>query len=113
MAECWLKCSACRKEIAYGAKHWVCSVSTCNRSRTRLVFCSVVCWDSHVATLRHRDAYAIEATAPTREAWQREQDSQDSIPQPVARAGSAPAPVARITPVQRPSQPWSTACWLA
>jgi len=103
MAECWLKCSACRKEIAYGAKHWVCSVSTCNRSRTRLVFCSVVCWDSHVATLRHRDAYAIEATAPTREAWQREQDSQDSIPQPVTRVGSAPAAVARITPVQRPA----------
>lgn len=103
MAECWLKCSACRKEIAFGAKHWVCSVSTCNRSRTRLVFCSVVCWDSHVATLRHRDAYAIEATAPTREAWQTEQDSQDSIPQPAARVGSAPAAVARITPVQRPA----------
>ena len=101
MAETWLKCSACRNEIAFGARHWVCSVSTCNRSRTRLVFCSVVCWDSHVATLRHRDAYAVEATAPSRDAWQKElaSQSQDAVPQPMARAGSAP--VARITPVPR------------
>ena len=48
----WLLCSACRKPIPFGATHWVCSVSTCNRDRTRLVFCSVACWDSHVATLR-------------------------------------------------------------
>jgi histone H3/H4 len=93
MAEAWLKCSACRKEIAFGGRHWVCSVSTCNRSRTRLVFCSVPCWDSHVATLRHRDAYAVEATAPTQEAWQKELASQDPAP--------TPTPVARITPVQR------------
>ena len=57
----WMLCSACRKPIRFGATHWVCSVSTCNRDRTRLVFCSVACWDSHVATLRHRDAWAVEA----------------------------------------------------
>src|SRR4051812_4227440 len=62
----WLHCSACRKEIPFGATHWVCSVSTCNRARTQLVFCSVSCWDSHVATLRHRDSWAVEARAPTR-----------------------------------------------
>ena len=59
----WMLCSACRKPIRFGATHWVCSVSTCNRDRTRLVFCSVACWDSHVATLRHRDAWAVEARA--------------------------------------------------
>ena len=63
----WLHCSACRKGIPFGATHWVCSVSTCNRARTQLVFCSVSCWDSHVATLRHRDSWAIEARAPTRD----------------------------------------------
>jgi hypothetical protein len=42
-------------------------VSTCNRDRTRLVFCSVACWDSHVATLRHREAWAVEARAPIRQ----------------------------------------------
>lgn len=30
------------------------------------MFCSVSCWDSHVATLRHRDSWAVEARAPTR-----------------------------------------------
>jgi hypothetical protein len=51
-ADIWMLCSACKKGIAIGAVHCVCSVSTCNRNRTRLVFCSVPCWDSHVATLR-------------------------------------------------------------
>jgi hypothetical protein len=72
MPEPWLKCSACRQDIAFSATHWVCSVSTCNRHRTRLVFCSVACWDSHVAMLRHRDAWAVEAKAPTQDAWARE-----------------------------------------
>jgi hypothetical protein len=62
----WMLCSACRKPIRFGGTHWVCSVSTCNRDRTRLVFCSVACWDSHVATLRHREAWAVEARAPSR-----------------------------------------------
>ena len=72
MAETWLKCSACKNPISHGATHWVCSVSTCNRSRTRLVFCTVSCWDSHVAILRHRDAWAVEAKAPSKEAWEKE-----------------------------------------
>jgi hypothetical protein len=50
--------------IALGAKYWTCSVSTCNRKRTGLVFCSVDCWDAHVPVLRHRDAWAEEQTAP-------------------------------------------------
>lgn len=86
MSELWLRCSACRKDIGYSTVHWVCSVSTCNRSRTRLVFCSVACWDSHVATLRHRDAWAVEARSPTRAQWQAEQAQIDL-------AGAAPRPV--------------------
>lgn len=80
-------CSACRKDIAYGSKHWVCSVSTCNRARTQLVFCSVSCWDSHVATLRHRDAWAVEAFAPARE------------------GGRAPTPMPSPTPSPRSAPP--------
>lgn len=57
-------CSACRKEIPYATKYYACSVSTCNRAATRLVFCSVGCWDSHVAILRHRDAWAVEERSP-------------------------------------------------
>ena len=62
----WSVCSACRRDIGFGAVHWVCSVSTCNRNRTRLVFCSVACWDSHLSTVRHREAWAVEEVAPKR-----------------------------------------------
>lgn len=60
----WRRCSACKKDIALGAVHWVCSVSTCNRKRTGLVFCSVDCWEIHLPTERHREAWAVEARAP-------------------------------------------------
>jgi hypothetical protein len=62
----WRRCSACKKPIGYGAAFWICSVSTCNRKRTALAFCSVSCWDAHLPVARHREAWAVEATAPTR-----------------------------------------------
>ena len=64
MAERWRRCSACKTDIALGAIHWVCSVSTCNRKRTALVFCSVDCWEIHLPTERHREAWAVEERAP-------------------------------------------------
>lgn len=64
MAERWRRCSACKRDIELGAIHWVCSVSTCNRARTGLVFCSVDCWEIHLPTERHREAWAIEERAP-------------------------------------------------
>ncbi len=64
MAERWRRCSACKNDIELGAIHWVCSVSTCNRARTALVFCSVDCWEIHLPTERHREAWAIEERAP-------------------------------------------------
>jgi hypothetical protein len=89
-------CSACKKAIAFQAVHWVCSVSTCNRSRTRLVFCSVSCWDSHVATLRHRDAWAVEARAPSREEHARNQANaaDEAHVVPAATPHAAPPPQA-------------------
>jgi hypothetical protein len=68
-------CSTCRKPIGFGARYYHCSVSTCNRPRTALYFCSVPCWDAHVPEARHRDAWAEEARAPTQEAWQAEQQA--------------------------------------
>lgn len=60
----WRKCSSCKKPINFGAKHYVCSVSTCNGQRTGYVFCSVPCFEVHLPGARHKDAAAIEATAP-------------------------------------------------
>ena len=60
----WRRCSSCKNEIALGAVYWTCSVSTCNRKRTGLVFCTVSCWDAHLPVARHREAWAEEKTAP-------------------------------------------------
>ena len=90
-------CSACRKEIGFRTIHWVCSVSTCNRNRTRLVFCSVACWDSHLSTIRHREAWAVEATSPSREEHARlEADAAEEL-------SAAPSPPPRSEPLLRPS----------
>ena len=65
MAERWRRCSACKDDIALGSVYWVCSVSTCNRKRTALFFCSVDCWEIHLPTERHREAWAVEERAPS------------------------------------------------
>jgi histone H3/H4 len=104
MAETWLKCSACRTDIAFSSKYFQCSVSTCNRARTRLVFCSVACWDSHVATARHRDAWAEDHIAPTRSAWDAELAEQIAVPdKPSPTAPSRPTPVAAPPPPPSPA----------
>ena len=60
----WRRCSACKEAIALGATYWTCNVSTCNRKRTGLVFCSVSCWEVHLPGAKHREAWAVEQTAP-------------------------------------------------
>ncbi|HVH06460.1 MAG TPA: hypothetical protein VNE71_10730 [Myxococcota bacterium] len=60
----WRRCSACKKPIATGAVYWVCSVSTCNRERTALAFCTVECWEVHLPSANHREAWAVERKAP-------------------------------------------------
>jgi len=102
VAETWLKCTACKNPIPFGATHQVCSVSTCNRPRNPMVFCTVSCWDSHVADARHREAWAVEALAPSKAAWQADHASHPSpvmtaVPSaPVVRriVGDLPAPAA-------------------
>jgi histone H3/H4 len=61
----WRRCSSCKKSIGFGARHYVCSVSTCNGQRTGYVFCSVPCFEVHLPGARHKDAAAIESRAPT------------------------------------------------
>ena len=60
----WRRCSACKNFIERGAIYWVCNVSTCNRKRTGLVFCSVTCWEVHLPEANHRESWAEERTAP-------------------------------------------------
>ncbi len=62
----WRRCSACKQPIEFGATYWVCNVSTCNRKRTALAFCSVSCWDVHLPSANHRKTWAVERIAPAR-----------------------------------------------
>jgi histone H3/H4 len=95
MTDSWTRCSSCKDSIAFDATHFVCSVSTCNRKRTGMVFCSVSCWEAHLPMMRHREAAAVEARAPTRAEWeaQRARDEADAAATTSRRVVAAsPAP---------------------
>ncbi len=62
----WRTCSVCKKPIRYGTLYQRCSVSTCNRKRVSLVFCSLDCWDAHLPDQNHRNPECIEERAPAR-----------------------------------------------
>lgn len=96
-ASFWRRCSSCKKEIGFTRTFWVCSVSTCNRKRTGLVFCSTSCWDVHLPLMNHREAWAEERRAPTREAWLREQAEE-------AASASSAAPAAASAPAREPQR---------
>jgi hypothetical protein len=94
----WKRCSTCKREIAFHVPYFACSVSTCNRKGTDFAFCSVDCWDAHVPTYRHRDAWADEKTSPTADEWAREQAQRPAEPvRRVVTPASAPAGVSRPT----------------
>jgi len=102
--ESWRRCSACKKPIAYGAGYYVCSVSTCNRARTALQFCTVSCWEVHLPVARHREAWAEEKTAPSAaQAAAEERASRESRPQPGGSAPAAPRAPRRILPEAKAS----------
>ncbi len=101
----WKHCSTCRTDIHFGQSYYECSVSTCNRKRTALYFCSLPCWEAHLPMMRHRDAWAVEARAPERDAWEREQQAETEV-EPVHQAPAAApveAPRRRVVGVGAPS----------
>ncbi len=61
----WRKCTTCKNPILFKQKYWICSISTCNRVRTNLVFCNLRCFDAHIPVLNHKDAGAYEKIAPS------------------------------------------------
>ena len=73
-----------------------------------MVFCTVSCWDSHVADARHRDAWAVEARAPNKDAWQREVAARPPEPVPAKPAPVAAPAVRRVVGEPAPA-PTATA----
>ncbi|MCO5143031.1 MAG: hypothetical protein M9962_08080 [Oligoflexia bacterium] len=86
MTDIWRKCSSCKKPLGYSETYWACNVSTCNRSRTFLVFCSVSCWDAHLGFSRHRDSWAEEKKSPTKEFWAKVLAGEELYPPRPAKA---------------------------
>ncbi len=94
------QCSSCRGDIQCGAVYWLCSVSTCQRQRTGLFFCSVPCWEAHLPTMRHRESWAVEERAPSAEKWARENDQVPDKPPEASKPAPKPkVPVAPVAPV--------------
>jgi hypothetical protein len=62
----WQPCIICGKPIAFGARYYLCSVSSCNKKRRTYRFCSPDCWDAHLPDMNHRSAECVEEVAPAR-----------------------------------------------
>jgi hypothetical protein len=95
----WRRCSSCKANIGFSVTYWACNVSTCNSKRMGLFFCSVPCWEAHLPTMRHREAWAIEKRSPSMDEWQREQASQSAEPSrstSTLSSGSSDAPRRRV-----------------
>jgi hypothetical protein len=92
----WRRCSACKQPIAFAARYWACSVSTCNRERTALVFCTLSCWEVHLPGANHREAWAVEKTAPA---------GAESPPGAATARESRPAPTRRLPTTSPRTQP--------
>jgi hypothetical protein len=114
----WKHCNICKAPMAFGAEYFVCSVSTCNRKRTGLLFCSLACFEAHLPTARHRDAWAERERAPSRSEWQATlaAEAADSAPEardPAAnrarpeapRGGGADPPARRVVEVRGATPP--------
>jgi hypothetical protein len=56
-----------------------------------LTFCSLPCFEAHVPTVRHREAWAEQQRAPTLAQFEREQ-AEDAEPASAAPARAAPTP---------------------
>jgi hypothetical protein len=102
-AETWKRCSTCKTPIAFTATYYVCSVSTCTRKRSGFAFCGVDCWEAHVPMMRHREAWAVEETAPTKAAWAAEQAAEGSESKGKGEAARASAPVRAREPAPAPA----------
>ncbi len=101
----WKKCSACKKPIDFGALYYVCNVSTCNRKRTALHFCTVSCWEVHLPVARHRESWAEERTAPSQQQAAREaRDEAEGVRKPRRTIAKTP-PASGSSAPGRASEP--------
>jgi hypothetical protein len=91
----WRQCSSCKADLPFGGKHWVCNVSTCNRPRLFLTFCTVSCWDAHLANVRHRETWAEERDSPSPALWEKVLSGEENWPPRAVKEKVEEAPAAK------------------
>ncbi len=92
----WRRCSACKNPIELGATYWTCNVSTCNRKRTALQFCTVTCWEVHLPGANHRESWAEEQQAP------KTAEAQQAPAREVAKTATGTKRIVREVPAATP-----------
>jgi hypothetical protein len=99
----WKHCNICKKPIPFRGEYFLCSVSTCNRKRTGLFFCSLPCFEAHLPTARHRDAWAERERAPSESEWQaaRAAEANEATPAAVSPQPGSP----HVAPQQAAAKP--------
>jgi hypothetical protein len=102
----WRHCNLCKVGIGFEAEYFICSVSTCNRKRTGLYFCSLACFEAHLPTARHRDAWAERQRSPSVAAAraEREADERESAADTEGASASPPAGTLGATPGMAPAR---------
>src|SRR4051812_26310593 len=102
----WRHCNLCKVAIGFEAEYFICSVSTCNRKRTGLYFCSLACFEAHLPTARHRDAWAERQRSPSVAAAraEREADERESAADTEGASASPPAGTLGATPGMAPAR---------
>jgi len=103
-------CSSCKKELPFESTFFRCSVSTCNRARMPLTFCSLACFEAHVPVVRHREAWAEEDLAPSRAEWEREQAAEVADAAALAATAAPAMTVTSTAQVARPERRIVAAC---
>jgi hypothetical protein len=103
----WRNCNLCKAAMGFEAEYFCCSVSTCNRKRTGLFFCSLACFEAHLPTARHRDAWAERQRSPSRAQALAElaEDSDDSPPPAARRVVSSAATTGSAEPEAGRAEP--------
>jgi len=100
----WRRCSSCKNSIGFERIYWVCNISTCNKKRTGLVFCTVSCWDAHLSVMRHRESWSEERRSPSRTEWEREQAEEAARTGVGAGAGKPLPPGGAPAPTREPQR---------
>jgi hypothetical protein len=104
----WRHCNICKTGIGFQAGYFVCSVSTCNRKRTGLTFCSLACFEAHLPTARHRDAWAEQETSPSRTEWEAARSENEEAAADAAEERERTRPGAAAASPARAAEPETT-----